>query len=100
MGERLAGGNVAVALLANSVATGAALVALILALGPVSGAHFNPVVSVVEWASGKLPASVAVGYSVAQVVGALVGVVVAHLMFDLPVLFASQHAREGFGQLL
>src|SRR3954463_6202532 len=75
MGERLAGGNVAIALLANTLATGAALVALILTFGPISGAHFNPVVTVAEAALGNLPWRVAPLYLAAQLVGAVSGVV-------------------------
>jgi glycerol uptake facilitator-like aquaporin len=98
MGERLAGGNVAVALLANSLATGGGLVALILAFGAVSGAHFNPVVTGVEAALGRMPAGLALAYVAAQVSGAIAGVVAAHLMFELAPLFASQHARTGGAQ--
>jgi glycerol uptake facilitator-like aquaporin len=99
MAERLAQGNMALALLANSVATGAALVALILAFAPVSGAHFNPAVTVVQTALGFLSIRRAVGYVVAQLVGAFLGVFVAHLMFELPLVSASQHQRHGAGQL-
>ena len=95
MGESLAAGNVAIALLANTIATGAALVALLLAFGPVSGAHFNPVVTLVlaarrDFARGEVPA-----YLVAQLAGAIAGVVLAHGMFDLPLVAASEHVREG-----
>ena len=99
MGERLAGGNTAIALLANSLATGAGLVALILTFGPVSGAHFHPIVSVIEASFGRLPLTVAFVYLGAQFAGAIAGVMAAHLMFDLPLLFASQHARAGLPQL-
>ena len=75
MGERLAGGNVGIALLANSLATGAALAALILACGPISGAHFNPVVTMVEAVQGRLPPKQAVRYVLAQVLGAFDGVI-------------------------
>jgi glycerol uptake facilitator-like aquaporin len=96
MGENLCGGNVAVALLANTMATGAALVALILALGPISGAHFNPVVSI----AGAWRGAVAWGdvpiYVMAQIGGAFGGTAVAHVMFDKPMFFASRHARSGF----
>jgi len=95
MAERLAGGNVALALLANSVATGAALVALILALGPISGAHFNPVVTLADAMQGGIPWSEVPGYMAAQVLGAFGGVAAAHLMFGLPLFFASHHARSG-----
>lgn len=100
MGERLAAGNSAVALLANSLATGAALVALILAFGPVSGAHFNPAVTVADAALGGLPWRRVPGYLLAQVLGAFVGVAAANLMFDLPAFQASQHSRSGAGQWL
>ena len=100
MGERLAGGNVAVALLANTLATGAVLVALILTFGPISGAQFNPAVTLaVAWERG-LPWREVPGYVAAQVAGALLGVAVADLMFDLPVFFLSQHARTGPSQWL
>lgn len=99
MGERLADGNAAIALLANALATGAALAALILAFGPVSGAHFNPVVTLCDAAMGSLPWKKAPGYVLAQVAGAFLGVAVAHSMFDLPVFSASRHARHGASQL-
>ena len=100
MGERLAGGNVAVALLANTLATGAALVALILTFGPISGAQFNPAVTLaVAWERG-LPWFEVPSYIAAQVVGALVGVAVADLMFELPAFSLSQHARSGPSQWL
>ena len=94
MGERLANGNSAVALLANTVATGAALVALILTFGPISGAHFNPAVSVADASQGGLSWSQAGGYVVAQIVGALIGVALADAMFGEPVYAWSQHARK------
>jgi glycerol uptake facilitator-like aquaporin len=99
MGERLAVGNVAIALLANTIATGAALVALILTFGPISGAHFNPAVTIADaWESGvawrEVPA-----YIFAQIGGAFVGVGAAHLMFGLPLFFASHHARNGASQV-
>lgn len=99
MGERLAGGNIAIALLANSLATGAGLVALILAFGPVSGAHFHPIVSVIEASYGRLSHTVVLVYLGAQFAGAIAGVMAAHAMFDLPLLSASQHARAGVPQL-
>src|SRR5262245_12713964 len=99
MGERLAGGNVAVALLANTLATGAALVALILTFGPISGAHFNPAVTLADAWQGGLPWHAVVPYIGAQVVGAFIGVAAAHLMFELPLFFASQHARSGPAQM-
>jgi glycerol uptake facilitator-like aquaporin len=95
MAERLAGGNFALALLANSVATGAALVALILALGPVSGAHFNPAVSLAEAISGRLAWRDLPAYWTSQVIGAFAGVGAAHRMFGLPLFFASHHVRAG-----
>jgi glycerol uptake facilitator-like aquaporin len=98
MGERLAGGNVAIALLANTVATGAGLVALILTFGPVSGAHFNPVVTLADAASGRFPWRLVPGYLLAQVAGAVAGVICAHGMFDLPLVALSQHVRSGPNQ--
>ena len=100
MGERLAGGNVAIALLANTVATGAALVALILTFGPISGAHFNPVVTVADASQGGLAWSAVPVYVVAQVVGAFAGVAIAHVMFGEPLFTASRHARDGLPQLV
>lgn len=100
MGERLAGGNAAVALLANTAATAATLVALITALGPVSGAHFNPVVSLWAATTGRLAWRDVPMYLLAQVAGALAGVVLAHAMFELPLLGASRHARTGTAQLI
>ena len=100
MGERLAGGNVAVALLANTLATGAGLVVLILTLGPVSGAHFNPVVSVADASQGGLPWRDVPGYVVAQLAGAFLGVAAAHVMFELPLFSASEHVRAGAAQLV
>jgi glycerol uptake facilitator-like aquaporin len=99
MGERLAGGNVAIALLANTLATGATLFALILSLGPVSGAHFNPVVTGAVLVAGKISGAAALRYVAAQALGALVGVACANLMFDLPVFSASDHVRAGPSQL-
>jgi len=98
MGERLAGGNLAVALLANTLATGAALIALILTFGPVSGAHLNPAVTIADASQGGIGWSRAAGYVVAQVIGAIAGVMVAHLMFDEPLLMSSTHARSGVSQ--
>ena len=100
MGERLAGGNVAIALLANSLATGAALAAIILTFGPISGAHLNPVVTGVEMLAGRLSRSDARAYVVAQLIGAFAGVAIAHLMFAEPVFSASGHARAGASQFL
>jgi glycerol uptake facilitator-like aquaporin len=101
MGEHLAGGNVAIALLANTIATGAGLVALILTFGPISGAHFNPAVTLADATQGGLPWREVPGYLLAQFAGALVGVAVAHVMFKEPALFfASQHERSGAPQLV
>jgi glycerol uptake facilitator-like aquaporin len=99
MGQRLAGGNVAIALLANTIATGAALVALILAFGPISGAHFNPAVTVADAIHGGVSWRLVPGYVLAQCAGGLLGVYSAHLMFAEPVLQISQHARNGSAQL-
>jgi len=100
MAETLAGGNVAVALLGNTVATGAILVVLIAMLGPVSGAHFNPAVSLVFTAAGELPPATLVIYVAAQIAGGVAGTVTAHLMFELPVLQVSEHVRQGPSQFL
>lgn len=100
MGERLAAGNTAIALLANTVATGAALVALILTFGPISGAHFNPAVSLAAWSQGALSWRDAGTYVIAQIVGAFIGVGLANVMFDEPIYAWSRHAREGFPQIL
>jgi glycerol uptake facilitator-like aquaporin len=99
MGERLAGGNVAVALLANTIATGAGLVALISTFGSVSGAHFNPAVTVADASQGGIAWRDVGPYIAAQVTGAFAGGALAHLMFDLPIFMASQHVRSGIGQL-
>jgi glycerol uptake facilitator-like aquaporin len=99
MGERLANGNVAIALLANTIATGAALVALILTFGPISGAHFNPAVTLADASQGGLRWSHVPGYMVAQLAGAFGGVAAAHVMFELPLFFASRHARSGGAQM-
>jgi glycerol uptake facilitator-like aquaporin len=98
MGERLAGGNVAIALLANSVATGAGLVALILTLGPVSGAHFNPAVTLADASQGGLAWKDVPVYVVAQVGGAFAGVAIAHVMFSEPLFSAARHVRAGGAQ--
>lgn len=99
MGEQLAGGNVGIALLANTIATGAALVTLILTFGPISGAHFNPAVTVADaWQGGLAWRDVPV-YVAAQIGGAFAGVAAAHLMFGKPVFFASHHVRFGGSQL-
>jgi glycerol uptake facilitator-like aquaporin len=98
MADRLAGGNVAIALMGNTLPTGAILVVLILVLGPLSGAHFNPAVSSAMVLTGRLPASELAPYIGAQVVGGLAGVVLAHLMFDLPPVQVSDTVRAGPGQ--
>ena len=98
MAERLSGGNVAIALLANAIATGAALFALITMFGPISGAHFNPVVTLALSARRESPPQWIVPFIAAQVVGAILGVWLAHLMFDLPILQASTKVRTGVGQ--
>ena len=99
MGERLAGGNVAVALLANTLATGAALIALILTFGPISGAHFNPAVTLADASQGGLAWREVPAYIAAQIFGAFGGVAMAHVMFGLPLFFASRHARAGLRQM-
>jgi glycerol uptake facilitator-like aquaporin len=98
MGQRLSGGNAGLALLANSIATGAALLALIRIFGPISGAHFNPVVTLAMVAAGETPRAAALPYILAQCLGGVIGVWAAHLMFDLPVLQTSAHMRTGIGQ--
>jgi glycerol uptake facilitator-like aquaporin len=98
MGEQLAGGNVAIALLANSLATGGALIALILTFGPVSGAHFNPVVTAVERVRGAVSTRELTGYIAAQLGGAVIGVVVAHAMFGQRLFQTSGHVRSGLPQ--
>jgi glycerol uptake facilitator-like aquaporin len=99
MGDRLAGGNAAIALLANTMATGAALVALILAFGPISGAHFNPAVTVADAIEKGVTWTVAVFYVSAQCLGAIGGAITAHIMFRLPVVSLSQHVRSGSAQV-
>lgn len=98
MAERLAGGNVGVALLANAIATGGALVALILACGPRSGAHMNPVVTLAAALTGGMRWRSVPSYLVAQILGGIIGVWLAHVMFGLPVLQVAVHARTGVGQ--
>jgi glycerol uptake facilitator-like aquaporin len=100
MAERLSGGSIALALLANTVATGAALVALILVFAPISGAHLNPAVTLVEAWQGRLPWRDAPGYVAAQLMGAYGGVATAHAMFELPAFVASRHVRTGPAQWL
>jgi glycerol uptake facilitator-like aquaporin len=99
MGDRLANGNVALALLANTIATGAALVALIFAFGGISGAHFNPVVSLMDAFERGLPWKETPHYVMGQVLGGITGAVVAHLMFGLPLVSFSRHARGGPAQV-
>lgn len=99
MGEKLAGGNVAIALLANTLATGAALVALILTFGPISGAHFNPAVTIADASQHGIEWSEVPVYVFGQIAGAFLGVICAHLMFGLPIVSASRHARSGVSQM-
>ena len=98
MAERLCGGNVGLELLANAIATGGALYALIVMFGPISGAHFNPVVTLALAWRGECGRNRVLPFIVAQVVGAILGVWLAHLMFDLPILQASTKVRTGIGQ--
>ncbi len=99
MGERLANGNTAIALLANTIATGAALVALILTFGPISGAHFNPAVTLSDAFLKGIPWAHAPLYIGAQIMGAFIGVAIANVMFGLPMFFSSHHDRSGGPQL-
>jgi glycerol uptake facilitator-like aquaporin len=99
MAERLSGGNVAIALLANTIATGAGLVALILTFGGISGAHFNPAVTFADASQGGLKWREVAPYIFAQLTGAFAGVALAHVMFSAPLFSASRHARAGLGQL-
>ena len=100
MAQKLAGGNVALALLCNTIPTGAILAVLILVVGPISGAHFNPAVSLAFSIRGELHWSMAVAYIAAQIIGAVAGVWAAHLMFELPLLQLSLTQRTGSGQWL
>jgi glycerol uptake facilitator-like aquaporin len=100
MAERLAGGNVAIALLANTLATGAGLVALSLTFGPISGGHFNPVVSLADASQGGMRWRDVGPYIVVQVIGAFAGAAVAHVMFGEPAFSASQHVRSGVAQMV
>lgn len=100
MAENLAGGNVAIALLANTIATGAGLVALILTFGPISGAHFNPAVTLADATQRGLSWRDVPVYIAAQVAGAFAGTGIANVMFDKPVYFASTHVRSGMPQLI
>ena len=97
MGETLGAGNAAVALLGNSIATGAGLYVLISLLGPVSGAHFNPVVSLMSWKLGQLDLKKMLGYWACQFSGAITGIWLTHLMFSLPILQESTKVRTGLG---
>ena len=99
MGERLAGGNIAIALLANTLATGSMLAVLILTFGPISGAHFNPAVTLAMALEGWIAWREVPGYLAGQFGGAFAGVAAAHLMFGLPIFFASSHPRHGVAQL-
>jgi glycerol uptake facilitator-like aquaporin len=99
MGERLAAGNAAIALLANTIATGAALIAILLAFGRISGAHLNPAVTLADAWLGGIAWRETPAYIVAQLAGAFAGVGVAHAMFSLPLLSISTHARSGPGQM-
>ena len=99
MGEQLSGGNAAIALLANTIATGAALIALILTFGSVSGAHFNPAVTLADASQHGIPWREVPAYIIAQISGAYVGVVCSHLMFALPFLSLSRHNRGGISQV-
>jgi len=99
MGDRLAGGNIAIALLANTISTGAALIVLIFTFGPISGAHFNPAVTLAEASRGGLLWPEAPGYILAQMAGAIAGVWAAHLMFGQAIMQVSTHARSGAAQM-
>jgi len=98
MAERLSGGNMGLALLANALATGGALFALIVTFGPQSGAHMNPLVTLTAGWAREMPWPRVFAYTLAQIAGAVLGVWLAHLMFELPVLQTSQHVRAGIGQ--
>jgi glycerol uptake facilitator-like aquaporin len=99
MAERLAGGNAALALLANTIATGAALVALILTFGPISGAHFNPAVTIADALEGGIAWREASQYICVQIIGGVTGTLTAHLMFGLPLISISHHVRSGPSQV-
>jgi glycerol uptake facilitator-like aquaporin len=100
MANELSAGNAGIALLANAIATGGALYVLILGLGPISGAHFNPLVSLIEAAFDRLPRRQLPGYLVAQFAGAFAGVILAHAMFNLPLVQHSEHVRSTYGELI
>ncbi len=97
MGETLGAGNAAVALLGNSIATGCGLYVLITLLGPISGANFNPVVSIMMWRAGELNRQTLFGYMAAQITGAIAGVWLTHLLFALPIIQTSTKPRHGLG---
>ena len=96
--ERVSGGNIGVALLLHSLAIGAMLAVLIFIFGPVSGAHFNPLVTLAETWEGRLSKQMVLGYFIAQLAGAMLGVIATHAMFALPLIQASTHVRSGMGQ--
>ena len=98
MAERLAGGNIALALLGNTLATGAILVVIILVFGPISGAHFNPAVTLVFLLRKEIDSKTALFYSLVQILGGITGALVAHIMFELPLIEASSTARTGISQ--
>ncbi len=98
MAERLSGGNIAIALLGNTIPTGAILVVLILIFGPISGAHFNPAVTLAFSLRGEITFSPSLQYMVVQVIGGVTGVIIAHIMFDSPLIDLSTTARTGIGQ--
>jgi glycerol uptake facilitator-like aquaporin len=100
MAERLAGGNLAIALLANTAATVAALATLIALFAPISGAHFNPAVSIIEALRGRLPIPAAASYIVIQIAGCCLGTLLAHAMFEMPLIQTSVHLRTGPAQWL
>jgi glycerol uptake facilitator-like aquaporin len=100
MAERLAGGNIAVALIANTGATVAVLATLIALFGPISGAHFNPAVSFIEALRGKLSVRAAIAYTIVQIIGCVAGAFLAHAMFELPIVQSSLHMRAGPAQWL
>jgi glycerol uptake facilitator-like aquaporin len=98
MGERLAGGNLAVALLGNTLATGAGLIVLILVFGPISGAQLNPAVTLYSALCGEMTWRIAGAYAMAQIAGGLIGTAIAHVMFERPMVEISLHGRTGLGQ--
>jgi glycerol uptake facilitator-like aquaporin len=97
MGDTLGAGNAAVALLGNSIATGAGLYVLIVLLGPISGAHFNPVVTLMFWKLGHFDLKKMLGYWACQFTGAITGIFITHFMFNLPIIQESTKVRTGFG---